>query len=598
VVIGMSRISTTTQLTRSPSLSIIRSPCVPMENDETLALGDIEHTRFPCESRKKIETLSLGDIENKYIYRTTLVHDLLVEEQDSSAMDTGEWEFNEPLPPYEETGNTPESSDDESVVSESPDAGSTFFQFGKSTFRLNDSEWSVMLPVGLYSKYDTLDIFRQLTGLPSDLGWRFSRNTDDPDRIELGVDNVISVSLPLQGGRKPRINIKIKTQQPKKQRARIMPRVQTKLKVVQVNNPPARTGLSTQFANAIKKPFSPSSVGCKVPDTFSLPTITAKVHYEVQLGTTAGNSVCGITIFPNPMVSYSLNAGIATSGLTAFTGITSLFYFVSRTTLDYTFDMYRVVSMGVKISNLIAPLSATGRWIFTPLLLGGLFMGFDALNSTVTSSSQSFYLLATTGVSAPQSISSSILQKPNSVEISVQDLLSQSYSFSMIPTSQVFYKFKNCGSAVYNIGSNLNIVENGEQIYSSSTGVIAAGTVSEFTDNMDMTGGIALNILGEGLPNVTSTACLQIEVVVHLEGTPSINSAVNALCVSGAQPLVGSTEQVEAALGDASKGGFLQSLKKGFEFAQNAASNPYVQEAAYMAMGRRMPRNLNRRIKY
>lgn len=477
----------------------------------------------------------------------------------------------------------------------------TQFVFGRTDFKMNGDVTRIFCPEGRYSYDDVYHILSQVWNRSLEsLPFRFNGvGPDDPYLIDLGNDGVVELSLPILGGKRPLVIIPAK---PKPRGKRV--NNTTTLRVVQAapSTKPKKTRMimqgagagETQFKNALKAPFSPSAFGCKVPDTFSMPTITGHVHYEVQLGTNA-SSIAAMTLFPSPMVAFRLNSGTATSGLSTFTTDASLFYFSSRTSMDTTFDQYRVVAMGVKVSNLMAPLSATGRFIFTPLVLGGTFPGFDLLNSGAGASS-GYYLPATTGVTVAQSVSSAMLQKPSSVEITVQDLLQRSYAFTMIPTSPIFYKFKNCGAQQYNGGANLTVLENGEGIITTTTGVTSYNANGEFTDNMDMTGGIALNILGEGLP--LNTSVLQVEVVLHLEGTPSVNTATNAVTLSGAQPMLGSTASVEQALGEASSSGVFSALKTGIENIKAAASNPYVRNAAQMAMGYMRRRNGNPRIRY
>jgi hypothetical protein len=468
----------------------------------------------------------------------------------------------------------------------SVEATQASFKFGFSDFRMNDKSTRIFLPEGRYTYDDVYDIVSQVWDISlQSLPFRFNGvGYLDDSLIDLGVSNTIDVSLPICGGLKIQ-DITNQVVNKRKKRGKRSTTTVTTLRVIPKksnapkrpkpqNRPIVNVPLS-QFTAALRNPFAPTSFGCKVPDTFSLPTITAHVRYEVQLGTIAAQSYFGATFFPNPMVSYVLNAGSATSGLSAFGSLANLFYFVPRSSMDNTFDEYRVVAYGIKVSNLMAPLSATGRFIFTPLVLGGSFAGFDLVNGSSVGTTANWYLTATTGVSSAQSVSSSMLQKPSSIEVSAQDLLNNSFGFTMIPTSPIFYKFKNVGAQVFNTGYNLS--QNGESVINSSTGTIT-GSYGEFTDNMDMTGGIALNILGEGLP--AATTCLQVEVVVHIEGTPSINSAVNSLTLSGAQPLIGSTAAVEQSLGEASRNGFFKALRSGLEAAQTVMANPYAQQIA------------------
>jgi len=332
-----------------------------------------------------------------------------------------------------------------------------------------------------------------------------------------------------------------------------------------------------QFMTAIKDPFSPEAYGCKVCDSFTFPTVTSHVRFETQV-TTSASGVGQVLMLPSPLLSQVNVAGTVSTGLTTFANNTFAYYPVSRSTLASTLDQYRVVAVGWKISNLQPELSATGRLIITPLPLGGTFPGWEVLNNSPTTAA--WLVQATTGSPSGVLTSSAILNKPGTVEIAVQDLLHGSIQISMVPTSAVFYTFKNPGNAnAYNTG--VTIVENAEEVVNATTGAINFYS-SEFTNSNDMTGGVGLNILIVGAP--ANSIALQIETVIHIEGTPYAQSGV-ALTESGAKACIGSTQMVETALNAANGNNFMTWINRGAQFLSAAYQNTDRRTMEMLARG-------------
>jgi hypothetical protein len=137
------------------------------------------------------------------------------------------------------------------------------------------------------------------------------------------------------------------------------------------------------------------------------------------------------------------------------------------------------------------------------------------------------------------------------------------YEFSMVPTNQIFYKFKNPGQLQPTTGYNM--IESGEGMFNTTTSAITTNTSGEFQDNMSCEGGVALNILGEGLG---TGSAIQIEVIIHLEGTPAITS-LGCITVSGASAYPGSTAAVESALNAASMNSPFKVLQTGLDFLKD-----------------------------
>jgi hypothetical protein len=331
------------------------------------------------------------------------------------------------------------------------------------------------------------------------------------------------------------------------------------------------TGSETsRFSKLINDPFNPGAFGARVCDSFNFPTVTGKSHVEYQVS--SGSSNYGaITIFPSPMLNC-FNNPTTTQGLTipgtAFTANPNYSFLISRGTLSTTYDMYRVVSMGVKISTLQAPLNATGRIIVTPLPLAGTFPGYDLMNSL--GELTSFYMNSTTGVTPTAAATSAMLQKPSSLEFTFSDLMRGSIEFHMVPCNPaLFYKFKNPGNQNPTSGSQMAIT--GEDYFSTTTGLVAGPNTGEFAENMSMDGGVALNILYEGVP--LNVSVLQVEVIIHIEGTPYINTTGPTISPGNATANAGSTESMERTVSSCTRNGMFKFIKTGMNFLND---NPTV----------------------
>lgn len=326
---------------------------------------------------------------------------------------------------------------------------------------------------------------------------------------------------------------------------------------------PSSGGETSRFAKLVSDPFNPGAFGARVCDSFNFPTVTGKSHVEYQVS--SGSSNYGaITIFPSPMLNC-FNNPTTTQGLTipgtTFSSNSNYSYLISRGTLSTTYDMYRVVSMGVKISTLQAPLNATGRIIVTPLPLAGTFPGYDLMNSLGELSS--FYMNSTTGVTPTAAATSAMLQKPSSLEFTFADLMRGSVEFHMVPCNPaLFYKFKNPGNQNPTSGAQMAIT--GEDYFSTTTGLVAGPNTGEFAENMSMDGGVALNILYEGVP--LNISVLQVEVIVHIEGTPYINTSGPTISPGNATANAGSTESMERTVSSCTRNGMFKFIKTGLNF--------------------------------
>jgi len=137
--------------------------------------------------------------------------------------------------------------------------------------------------------------------------------------------------------------------------------------------------LENRFARQLSCPFDPQTLGCQVPDPFSFPTQTYHLHQTNLI--TCGTASAGSVVFlPNPFLSM-LDLGGTVSGTpcvsqTSFSafgassGKQYVYASTAATSLNNLLSTFRVVSWGLKISNLQPELSATGRIIVSYFPIG------------------------------------------------------------------------------------------------------------------------------------------------------------------------------------------------------------------------------------
>lgn len=315
--------------------------------------------------------------------------------------------------------------------------------------------------------------------------------------------------------------------------------------------------LAVDFARALKFPFSPSSQGARVPDPYGFPTATYHLH-----GTTVCSNASGcVAFFPNPVFSMVALSGTVTSSMSQYTNSTFVYGASTTANLFAVLSDFRVVSWGIKISNLQPELSATGRFIIaqipcTDTIPPGAILGSQA--TTVDN-------LSTTTLGAAASVvgSAALLALPSAIELAAQDVLHGDLEIAGQYTSAQFFSFKQSeDTAAYN--TNARLVDAFE--YNSSTGAIVVGSLK---DPSRCVGGASTVIYWEGCG---ATPCFQVEYVYHLEGSPQLSSSTKITPVASVPPqaCVGTTTAVEAGMSATTGNKAFNWIDKGLDFINNA----------------------------
>lgn len=336
---------------------------------------------------------------------------------------------------------------------------------------------------------------------------------------------------------------------------------------------PMMEPLAAKYGRILKNPFAPEAMGSRCPDSYSFPTAT--YHLKGTMVVTSGPTgtyvgQCGVLFTPNPLLSVvdtlfdkssSATSCIATTNSSLVNFGTALTY--GATTPDLLGSVLatsRVVSWGVKITNLQPELSATGRIYIAlvPTLSNIPSVKLLAATNIATGSlTQMVCGLATSAVA-----SGSLEEQPTSTHIAVQDLLHGDIMISGSYTNPDFFTLRSVqGSEVYGVGTAL-----ATQIVSNGVNVLAQGN----SDQCNMMGGVAIAFYAEGCP--ANTPCFDVEYIYHLEGTPTVSSVSGSLA-SGSAPvsLLGTRNIVESAMNMVAGSNSVSWLDKGLAFVNNAA---------------------------
>jgi len=332
-------------------------------------------------------------------------------------------------------------------------------------------------------------------------------------------------------------------------------KVKTKKSKITIKQAEKSNEFNNAFFKALSKPFDPRSMGCTVPDPFPFPTVTYHLHQTSVISQATGVTRGSVMFLPNPVLSmidtWSLNQTFpgASTGInsTPFSqygssdGRRCIYGATTPSSLSNIFSTYRVVSWGVKISNLQPELSATGKLIVALLPLGDTVPAYqNIIQSPIIGSS----ITSITGLPVSQIDSSGIIELPTAVQLTVGDLLKGDLEISGMYTNSNFWTFKS--TSLYGTTATSII---GDEVLQTNGSVSSLG----FKDDTRCVGGCAIVAYWEGMP--VGSLGFQFETIYHLEGSPVISAGVNNIPIASSvpKPNIGSMARVESAMSEASK---------------------------------------------
>jgi len=219
---------------------------------------------------------------------------------------------------------------------------------------------------------------------------------------------------------------------------------------------------------------------------------------------THSNSLTSLaySVQSTPMSPYSVTG---TSPLSPLYGATT------TGALAGLFTSYRVVSWGVKVSNLQPELTATGRLMYAYIPLGDTIPAASDLTNMQVSP-----LPIMTGIPAAVLNSSAILDLPTAAEFTVGDMLHGDLQLSGMYTNSTFWSMKN----------TISVATNGTNYMGDELSILGSGVVSTgYKDDTRCVGGCAIVFYYEGIPLASGlSSAFQFETIYHLEGSPALST--------------------------------------------------------------------------
>lgn len=294
----------------------------------------------------------------------------------------------------------------------------------------------------------------------------------------------------------------------------------------------------TKFAQACRNPFDDHSFGCRVPDEFSQPTVAVHCRFSATLTSAATTS--SFIIMPSPVLSLiagDAGSTVSWGGSGAFAGTTNAYRGTPLGQLQNNVADFRVVAWGVRIRNLQPPGTATGMIEIAQVPCTRHVPGETMLESVAIARSNLVQLcvsMANNTGALP-----TLLGLPESDEYAVQELMANDI-LAVGKTCSPDWKRLRTTYVNDSINATQTMVNEGVY-YTDATGVIVNS--GGFSDTTDGTGRTAILIRTRGFP--ATGPHLDVEIIYHLEGTPSPAANVYVQTGSGALSVV-APQAVEA----------------------------------------------------
>lgn len=279
---------------------------------------------------------------------------------------------------------------------------------------------------------------------------------------------------------------------------------------------------------ALSNPFSQLASGAKVPDLFGYPTTTFRLEATIQL-VTNGNGVASGVLLPIPHFPYLNCPGTSTNmtGITVPWNNTAGQYIAgtawNMNKMSTSLSNFRVVAAGHQISNLLPPLSLTGRLIAATTPIVGPVPSYGYLTTSTTNTLKTDDILSVaTGVGLINThvnthLPSSMIALPTAVELPLAEIQGQVLAVNHSITGPGAFDFHNTwsyDSATPGMGSF-------EAEDYGMINITTAVTKLSSHDSMNFVGRDAILLRVEGAP--ANVPVLEIKTIFHIEGSPYLS---------------------------------------------------------------------------
>ncbi len=293
---------------------------------------------------------------------------------------------------------------------------------------------------------------------------------------------------------------------------------------------------------ALRDPFCADADGVRLPDMYRHPTTTQKIKVRTGL-TSDASGMLAFQLFPNPFYCMQMFNGTAT-GIGSMTANASAKTITSPTALaQLGFGAYRVVAWGFRMMLSDTLTSAKGIYTVAPVpVQRNNYLGYVQLNTIPFAAGK----YPGDILSFPQPTASTETL-PGQRTFNANDLQYQGDFMGVgVPYSHSCQDFRPLGN------NNVNPFWSSTGLYGGTRPIgnlMMGDNVPPclnylFDDNqpLDMSGNIGYVVYASGLP--PTTAEVSIELVYHLELTPTPSSAIVGVYSSSPSP-VGQTSVLE-----------------------------------------------------
>ncbi len=288
-----------------------------------------------------------------------------------------------------------------------------------------------------------------------------------------------------------------------------------------------------RYAMCLANPFSEKALNAKVPDMYNANTTCLHNRGRTIITSDAIGDVSFVFI-GHPELTYILHTPPHSTSLTKI-GATPV-YSVT-TDLSSKLSSYRVVSNGVKIENIQAPLNMTGRMYCAQFNMTDDFFSPEMM--AVTAPDGNVLLPRLCGVvSEPVTdyVPLSISNANGVKEYTAANMTSAAVYANNRPVAPDAFKFSDSKhdstyATGYTQGTNLLINASGNVSFAATS------------SSVDTSGWTCLLFRGSGFPE--NTKVLAVDHMIHLEGTPTLSSGDTAGFIGSAtssKPVGGALE--------------------------------------------------------
>lgn len=270
------------------------------------------------------------------------------------------------------------------------------------------------------------------------------------------------------------------------------------------------------YRAALTAPFSLAAQGARVPDMYSCPTVTRHITKSFTVHTNSSGEA-DVVILPSAYFHAVSPRGSIPSGSvwTTLSGQTvdNAVIYTASSNLKTSLVNYRVVGYGIRVFGVASMTSTAGRCVISTLPISSFVndknatIGGQNANSTNASATVG-HTLTTYGIPASANVVDlpSLPALPNSIELSMMSLSeNQMIVTPKIVSPEAFMFNQSADNAIgfdVNDQTSINFVSSGDASYLRVSGLES----------------VVIGVSG----STASSGVLEVEVIYHLEGTPTI----------------------------------------------------------------------------